>query len=120
MATDKKPPPAPARPACFRTTVHGTIFAGRDRHLATIDTDDKLLLIPDPPTEPEPGVWVHLPTGDPLGHLPPEIAAWLAPWILSGGVTTARVVRVRGPESPSWSRLLIEVTCQKDSRLGQN
>lgn len=77
-----------------------------------MQSDDPLLLIPDPPNEPEPGVWVHLPTGDLLGHLPPEIAAWLAPWIHSGTRARARVLRVHGPETPSWRRLLIEVTCE--------
>jgi hypothetical protein len=98
--------------------VHGTIFAGRDRQLSTLHTDDELLLIPDPPTDPEPGVWVHLPSGDPLGHLPPEIALWLAPWMQRGGRARARVLRVRGAEAPSWRRLLIEVTCLSGSARG--
>jgi hypothetical protein len=120
MITAPTPAPAlPAEPARFRTTVHGTIFGGRDRHLATISPNDHLLLIPDPPLEPEPAVWVHLPTGDPLGHLPPEIAVWLAPWISGGGRTQARVLRIRGPEAPSWRRLLIEVSCQRRGEVGQ-
>lgn len=109
------PPTAPVaanRPARFRATVHGTIFGGRERHLASISSDDRLLLIPDPPCDPRPGVWVHLPSGDPVGYLPLEIAHWLVPWIYGGGLTDARVVRVRGPDSPSWNRLLIEVTCR--------
>lgn len=112
MNRRKKPPPlGPEKPRTFRTTVHGTIFAGRDRHLDQMETDDELILIPDPPTEPEPGVWVHLPDGDPLGYLPREIGRWLAPWILRGGRTSTRVIRVEGPEVPSWRRLLIEVRC---------
>ncbi len=112
------PPKTPAEPTRFRATVHGTIFGGRDRHLAEIHADDRLILIPDPPIEPQPGVWVHLLAGDPLGHLPPEIAAWLAPWIYGGGLTDARVLRVRGPDAPSWRRLLIEVTCRTGVKLG--
>lgn len=112
-------PPSSTEPSsenlCFRATVHGTLFNGRDRHLTTMQSDDPLLLIPDPPHEPEPGVWVHLPTGDLLGHLPPEIASWLAPRIHRGERTRARVLRVRGPETPSWRRLLIEVTCEARS-----
>lgn len=96
----------------FRATVHGTIFAGRERHLETLERDDHLVLIPDPPGEEEPGVWVHLETGDLVGHLPPEIAAWLAPSMHRGVRTRARVLRVDGPDTPSWRRLLIEVDCR--------
>jgi hypothetical protein len=46
-----------------------------------------------------------------LGHLPPEIEAWLTPWMLRGGRATARALRVRGDDVPSWRRLLIEVRC---------
>jgi len=49
--------------------------------------------------------------GDPVGHLPPEINAWLAPWMLRGGAASATAVRVGGSEVPSWKRLLIEVCC---------
>lgn len=98
-------------PARFRATVHGTVFGERAKHLERICKGDDLLLVPDPPTEAEPGVWVHLPGGDLIGHLPPEICTWLAPWMLRGGRATARTIRVSGPEVPSWRRLLIEVTC---------
>lgn len=98
-------------PARFRATVHGTVFGERTRHLERLGKGDALLLIPDPPTEPEPSVWVHLPGGDLVGHLPPEICSWLAPWMLRGGKATARAIRVEGPEAPSWRRLLIEVIC---------
>jgi len=108
----KPPPPWPAdRPRCFRATVHGLVFGDRSRHLARIQEGDELLLIPDPPLDDEPGIWVHLPDGDPIGHLPPEIEAWLAPWMLRGGRATARALRVSGADVPSWRRLLIEVTC---------
>lgn len=106
-------PPLPAEhPARFRTTVHGTVFGERARHVAEIAAGDPLLLIPDPPGQDEPAVWVHLPGGDPLGHLPPEINAWLAPWMLAGGRASATALRVRGAEAPSWKRLLIEVRCE--------
>lgn len=105
-------PPLPARrPATFRTTVHGTVFGERASHLAEVEQGDTLLLIPDPPVEPDPAVWVHLAAGDPLGHLPPEINEWLAPWLLRGGAATATALRVRGTDVPSWKRLLIEVHC---------
>lgn len=102
---------APPPPTQFRATVHGTIFCNRHRHLARLHEGDELFLIPDPPIEDDPSIWVHMPGGDPVGHLPPEIEAWLAPWMLRGGSATARAVRVAGTEEPSWRRLLIEVTC---------
>jgi hypothetical protein len=97
------------RPSVFRATVHGTVFGERAAHLAGVAPGDRLLLIPDPPVEEEPAVWVHLKGGDPVGHLPPEINAWLAPWLLHGGTAAAVAVKVRGAEAPSWRRLLIEV-----------
>ena len=98
-------------PTTFRTTVHGTVFGRRASHLAELEVGDELLLIPDPPGDDEPEVWVHLKGGDPVGHLPPEINAWLAPWMLRGGSASATAVRVGGSEVPSWKRLLIEVSC---------
>lgn len=99
------------QPATFRTTVHGTVFGRRATHLAALAAGDELLLIPDPPGADEPEVWVHVKGGDPVGHLPPEINAWLAPWMLRGGTASATAVRVGGSEVPSWKRLLIEVSC---------
>lgn len=106
------PPPFPAgRPRTFRATVHGTVFAGRERHLERLGAGDPVRLVPDPPGGDEPGVWVHLTSGDPVGHLPPEIAAWLWPWLRRGGVAEARALTVHGADTPSWRRLLIEVEC---------
>ncbi|MDH3733624.1 MAG: hypothetical protein OEU54_08820, partial [Gemmatimonadota bacterium] len=70
----------------------------------------ELLLIPDPPGDVE-DVWVHIEAGDPLGHLPREIASWLAPWMRHGGLARARVLKVGDETVPSWKRLLVEVTC---------
>ena len=107
------PPPFPdGQPSRFRSTVHGTVFAGRDRHVDTVSDGDALRLIADPPVQDDPEVWVHLASGDPIGHLPPEIAHWLWPWMLRGGVVEARALRVRGAEVPSWRRILLEVVCQ--------
>lgn len=109
---DPAPPPLPpAGPGRFRATVHGTVFGQRSRHLARIHDGDELLLIPGPPLDDSPGIWVHLPGGDLVGHLPPEIEAWLTPWMLKGGQARARALRVHGGDVPSWRRLLIEVTC---------
>lgn len=104
-------PPAPFS-APFRTTVHGTVFGERAAHLERLQPGSPLLLIPDPPLTEEPQVWVHLPTSDPVGHLPPEIGLQLAPWLLRGGQATALAVHVGGPDEPSWRRLVIEVTCR--------
>lgn len=106
-------PPFPTgRPPCFRATVHGTVFAGRDRHLADVRDGDPIRLIADPPGPRSPEVWVHLPSGDPIGHLPGEISEWLGPWIQRGGVAEARVLRVRGEAAPSWRRVVLEVVCR--------
>jgi hypothetical protein len=106
-------PPLPeAQPATFRTTVHGIVFGERAAQLDELTEGDALLLVPDPPMEEEPAVWVHRATGDLLGHLPPEISQWFAVWLLRGGKATARAIRVRGADVPSWKRLLIEVRCE--------
>ena len=94
----------------FRATVHGTVFGSRSTCLDTVDAGDRLILIPDPPGQDDPAVWVHLPEGDPVGHLPPEVNAWLVPWMLRGGTASATALRVRGDETPSWKRLLVEVS----------
>ncbi len=108
----RHPPPLPPRSApCFRATVHGTVFGQRSAKLSGIRAGDELLLLPGPPLDDAPGVWVHLPGGDLVGHLPPEIEAWLSPWLLRGGRATARALRVSGTDVPSWRRLLIEVHC---------
>lgn len=99
------------RPRSFRATVHGTVFADRERHLAALHRGDRVILIPDPPGQSEPGVWVHLPTGEPVGHLPPEIARWLWPWLARGGSAAGRASAVHGAEVPSWRRLVVEVDC---------
>jgi hypothetical protein len=110
---NRRPPPPfpPGRPTRFRVTVHGTVFGTRASHVARLRPGDRLLLIPGPPVEPEPGVWIHDTSGNVIGHLPPEVAEWLAPWMLRGGRAVASVLRVHGHEVPSWRRLLIEVTC---------
>ena len=120
MTATPTPTPPTTPPARFRTTVHGTVFAGRDRHLDRLSAGDALLLIPDPPGGGPPSVWVHLASGDPVGHLPPEIGSWLAPWLLLGGRALARVARVGGADVPSWRRLVLDVRCPggEDARFG--
>jgi len=107
------PPPFPdGQPPHFRSTVHGTVFAGRDRHLEGVGAGDPLRLVADPPGQDDPEVWVHLPSGEPIGHLPPEICRWLWPWIRSGGIAEARALRVGGADVPSWRRVVLEVSCR--------
>lgn len=106
------PPPFPeGRPAHFRSTVHGTVFGDRTRQLDTLREGDPVRLVPDPPVQDEPEVWVHLTSGEPIGHLPPDIASWLWPWMAGGGQAEARAVRVQGEDAPSWRRVLVEVAC---------
>lgn len=109
--THTRPIPATGAPV-FRATVHGLAFEGRARHLDGVTPREELLLIPDPPGSRCDDVWVHLAAGDPLGHLPPEIGSWLAPWMRRGGAARARVLKVGDDTVPSWKRLLVEVVCQ--------
>lgn len=100
------------RPPAFRATVHGTVFSGRDRLLESVRAGEVMTLVADPPGQDPAEVWVHLPTGDPIGHLPPEIGGWLCPWLQAGGQAHATAVRVGGPDEPSWRRVVLEVVCE--------
>lgn len=93
----------------FRSTVHGTVFAGRERLLDDLHEGDPVVVIPDPPGQESPGVWIHLPTGEPVGHLPPEISHWLWPRLQHGERARARALRVHGEEAPSWRRVVVQV-----------
>ena len=106
-----RPPFPDGRPPHFRATVHGIAFADRDRHLEALEAGDSLYLLPDPPDQETPEVWVHRPGGDLLGHLPPEISAWLGPWLAEGGGASAKALKIHGSDVPSWRRLLLEVSC---------
>ena len=110
MAHDNPPLPSGC-PSQFRATVHGTVFAGRDRHLSAMNPGDRVMLVPDPPGQTDPEVWVHLESGDPVGHLPREISSWLCPWLQRGGAASAVALAVHGSDTPSWRRLLVEVHC---------
>ena len=108
--TSPKPFPE-GHPRKFRATVHGIAFGDRARVVEGMKPGDACTLVPDPPIDEEPEVWVHVREGDPIGHLPQEIAAWLWPWLARGGVASARAVKVRGDDVPSWRRVLLEVVC---------
>lgn len=112
MTTKRVAPPLPAEyPERFVATVHGTVFCGRSEQVDALKAGDELVLLPGPPLDDEPGVWVHGRDGAIVGHLPPEIELWLAPWMQRGGSATARAIRVSGADVPSWRRLVIEVRC---------
>lgn len=98
-------------PRSFRATLHGTCFGDREALIDDLEPESRIALVPDPPVEEDPQVWVHAASGRPLGHLPPEIGAWLAPWLQRGGLATAHVLRVHGQEVPSWRRVVVQVEC---------
>lgn len=102
----------------FRATLHGTVFGGRERLLEGLHDGDPVLVVPDPPGGEEPEVWIHLPTGEPLGHLPPEIAHWLWPRLVRGERTRATALRVHGEDVPSWRRVVVEVELASGSPPG--
>ena len=108
----RKPPLPEGRPDHFRATVHGTVFAGRERLVAELQSGDRLSLRADPPGGEEKADWVHTTEGDPVGHLPAEIASWLAPWMRAGGVATAVAEEVGTADVPSWRRLVVDVHCR--------
>ena len=96
----------------FETTVYGTIFAKRSEVLHRLKVGDSLILVPDPPGTDEPSVWVHATGGDVIGHLSPDINAWLVPWMLEGCRCGAVVTHVGGDDVASYKRLLISVRCR--------
>ena len=106
------PPFPPGRPPRFRATVHGTVFGGREELLANLEDGDGVKLVPDPPGQEPAEVWVHLASGDPIGHLPPEIGTWLCPWLQRGGSAHATALRVGDDTVPSWRRVVLEVVCE--------
>ena len=92
----------------FETPVYGTVFAGRAAVVRRLKEGDRLILVPDPPGVEEPSVWVHAPGGDVVGHLSPDVNAWMAPRMLDGARYAAQVCSVE-PETVSWKRLRIAV-----------
>jgi HIRAN domain-containing protein len=102
----------------FRTAVHGTVFADRTRVVHRLKAGDQLILVPDPPCAGIPAVWVHAAGGDVVGHVPLQIAAWLAPWMFDGGRCQARVERVGSDDVESWRRLVIRCVCRTTGDSG--
>lgn len=106
--TSRRPdPPAERRQ---RIKVQGTVFARRPDVIDRLQVGEPLVLVPDLLVDDEPpAVWVHVRGGDVLGHVPGQVAAWLAPYLLAGGRCRAEVAMVRGPDAPSWERVAIEL-----------
>jgi hypothetical protein len=103
--------PFPTDHEAFSTAVHGTVFAARARVVDRLQAGDAVLLIPDPPGAEVPAVWVHAHGGDVVGHVPQQVAAWLAPWMLGGGRCQASVESIGTADVESWRRLVIRVRC---------
>lgn len=93
----------------FSTPVYGTVFGRRSEVVHRLHAGDRLILVPDPPGADPPTVWVHAPGGDVVGHLSPDVNAWLAPSMLEGSCYCSEVVVVRGDDVASWKRLVIAV-----------
>ena len=98
----------PDTPA-FETPVYGTVFAQRAAVVRRLKEGDQLILVPDPPGVDEPSVWVHAPGGDVVGHLSPDVNAWMVPRMLDGARYGASVRNVGEPDTASWKRLVIAV-----------
>lgn len=96
----------------FETPVYGTVFGRRIDALHRLHPGDALILVPDPPGTDEPNVWVHARGGDVVGHLSPDINAWLVPWMLEGARCGAVVTHVGGDDVASYKRLIITVRCR--------
>jgi hypothetical protein len=95
--------------ARFGTVIHGTVFGDRAAVASRLRVGDRLLLVPDPPRATIRNVWLHVPGGDVVGHLPPEVAYWLAPWMFAGGRAGCVVTAVQDAAVASYERYEVEV-----------
>lgn len=96
----------------FQTPVYGTVFGHRPDVVHRLHEGDRLILVPDPDGIDDPSVWVHAPGGDVVGHLSPDVNAWLVPVMLAGGRYGAVVSRLGDETVVSWKRLIITVRGQ--------
>jgi hypothetical protein len=96
----------------FDTPVYGTVFGRRTDALHRLRVGDPLILVPDPPGTDEPNVWVHAPGGDVVGHLSPDLNAWLVPMMLDGARCAAVVAQLGGDDVASYKRLIVTVRCR--------
>jgi hypothetical protein len=93
----------------FKTFLHGTVFGDRPLAVSQLTVGERLILVPDPAGTAPPAVWAHASGGDVLGHVPEQVAAWMAPWMLEGGRAAARVLWIGDATVESWKRVEIEV-----------
>jgi hypothetical protein len=93
----------------FSTHVLGTVFGERAAVVGRLHVGDRLIIVPDPPGAQIPAVWVHASGGDVVGHLPNQVAVWLAPWLLQGGRCAAIIESIGGEGTESWRRLVVRL-----------
>lgn len=96
----------------FETPVYGTVFGQRTKVVHRLQPGDPLILVPDPPGIDVANVWVHAAGGDVIGHLAPDINAWLVPMMLNGCRCSAVVAQVGGDDVASYRRLIVTVRCR--------
>lgn len=96
----------------FETPVYGSVFGRRTAALHGLRVGDRLILVPDPPGVAGASVWVHAPGGEVIGHLSPDIDAWLVPWMFDGGRCSAEVTQLGSDDVASYKRLIITVRCR--------
>jgi hypothetical protein len=96
----------------FKTPVYGTVFGQRSDALRRLKPGDHVILVPDPPGTEQPNVWVHAPGGDVVGHLAPDINAWLVPWMNEGVRCGGVVAQISRDDVASYKRLVIIVRCR--------
>lgn len=93
----------------FQSPVYGTVFGRRTEVVHRLRSGDRLILVPDPAGADPQTVWVHARGGDVVGHLSPDVSAWLSPSMLAGSCYGAEVSEIRGDDVASWKRLVITV-----------
>ena len=95
----------------FSTALRGSIFGHRAEIAKRLRAGDSLILVPDPPGVDEPAVGVHVRGGDLVGHLAPDVNAWLVPLLRDGGCCQATVAKINSEETESWKRIIIDIRC---------
>jgi len=93
----------------FRVAVYGTVFAARADAVRQLTVGDHLILVPDAPDVEAPLVWVSARGGEVVGHLSPDVSAWMVPAMLDGARYGAEVAHLGGEEVESWKRLVVVV-----------
>ena len=100
--------------ADFIAHLYGSVFAERAEAVRRLRAGDALILVPDPPGVDEPTVWVHAPGGAVLGHLSPDLGAWMVPKMNEGRRYGAVVEAIAGEGTESWKRVRLRVRLRSD------